>query len=613
MLDHQKHIYRITSREHKTFFSSTFFSRSLLAVIVLCFLFSQIATVITVADPLSPDQIQAVNEWPNWVADACSGGTAGDSGNPSTGSGAPNGAEFPNLDPTAMASSIDKFIQQQNSDSEMKGLGSTIVASAKNANVSPFLVTAIAAKESSMSSPSDYNVSHGNNSFGREATASQPHFVGAHLWYKWTSVKASVDYTAPENQNAAGGGDEASYLRDQYASDINGNDIVGFFLKYAPPSENDTAQYTAQVKGWIDDMVNGAGSAAASPSASTPQAASTCSCSTGGSTTLTGNDPQQQIFNYFLGKGLSPAQSAGIDGNFGQESGWNSSSPGGYLAQWGGSRLTALEAFAQKEGKPVTDLGMQLDYVWLELTGGPGAGEDDSAVLQHLKGATTAADAATIFSNEYERPGDPQLQNRIDYANQILSKYGSFVGGAGSGSPCGGVVNCTGTDSVTTGLSTTRQNVVCITQQELKAWDNGDMKPGFRPNAQDSFSKYSQNSDELWCADFASWVYNQSNYPLQPGSNWRVPAVQSIQSIGEQNNNFHWHPSGGSYMPKPGDLAIYSGGHVNIVTEVQGNNLTVIGGDQSANNAGYPDGSKVSKYTINGFNGGGITGYVSPD
>jgi hypothetical protein len=597
---------------YKDSVAATVFSKVLIIITVICCLSGQAFPLIVRAEPLTPDEIEAVNLWPNWVADACSGGTGTDTGSLSAGSGAPNGAEFPNLDPTSMATSIDSFIKKQNPNSEMKGLGATIVASAKNANVNPFLIAAIAAKESSMSDPSDYNVSHGNNSFGREAAPGQPSFQGAHSWYKWTSVKASVDYTAPENKNASGGGDEASYLRAQYAGDINGNDIVGFFLKYAPPSENDTATYTAQVKGWIDDMVQGAGSAPATPD-SNGQSASGCSCSGSSSTDLVGSDNQQKIFNYFLGKGLSPAQAAGITGNFGQESGYNPSSPGGYLAQWGGGRLTALEALAQKDNKPVTDLGVQLDYVWLELTGGPGAGEDDSAVLQHLKGSNTASDAATIFSNEYERPGDPQLQNRIDYANDTLSKYGSFAGGAGSGSPCGGVVNCNGSVPGATGLSDTRRNVVCLVQQELQAWNQGDMKPGFRPNSQDSFSKYSQNSNELWCADFASWVYEQANYPLQQAPIWRIPAVQSIQSIGEQNNQFHWHPSTGSYTPKPGDLAIYGGSHVNIVTKVQGNNLTVVGGDQNADSSGYPDGSKVSEYPINGFSGGGITGYVSPD
>jgi hypothetical protein len=582
-------------------------TKSVVFVSIVLVLFTPL---VVLADPLSSDEIKALNEYPNWVADAC-GGTASDTTGLSAGSGSPTGAAFPNLDPTAMASGIDKFIEKENPNSKLKGLGTTIVASAKNANVNPFLIVAIAHEESNLSDPSDYNVSHGNNSFGREAAPGQPSFQGANSWYRWSSVKASVDYTAPENQNASGGGDMATYLKNQYGNSIDNGDLVSLFLEYAPPSENNTTQYVANVKGWINDMVQDTGSGT-NPVAASPSATS-CSCTAGSPATLTGNDNKQKIFNYFIGKGLSPEQAAGIDGNFGQESGWNPSSPGGYLAQWGGGRLTALEALAQKEGKPVTDLGVQLDYVWLELTGGSGAGEDDSAVLQHIKGAKTAADAATIFSNEFERPGDPQLQNRIDYANQIFNQYGSAVSGVDSGSPCGGIVNCSGSVAGAAGLSDTRRNVVCLTKQELQAWNSGSMKPGFRQSSQDSFSKYSQGNDELWCADFVSWIYQQAGYPLQPGSDWRISLVQSIQSVGEQNNQFHWHPAGGTYTPKPGDIAIYGGGHVNIVTEVQGNNLTVVGGDQGGGGPIYQHESKVTEYPISGFDGGGITGYVSPD
>src|SRR5665213_3780189 len=48
------------------------------------------------------------------------------------GSGAPDGADFPNLNPASMANAINKYISQNYPNSEMKGLGVTIVAGAKN-------------------------------------------------------------------------------------------------------------------------------------------------------------------------------------------------------------------------------------------------------------------------------------------------------------------------------------------------------------------------------------------------------------------------------------------------------------------------------------------------
>jgi hypothetical protein len=173
----------------------------------------------------------------------------------SPGKGAPDGAQFPKLDPKKMASSINTWIAKENPRSTMKGLGATIVASAKKSNVNPFLIVTIAKKESSMADPSDFNVSHGNNSFGRTATTSQPHFQGNRLWYRWSSVKASVDYAAPENKNARGGGDMATYLRTQYGSQIDHDNLTALFLIYAPPGENDTAKYIAQVQGWINELI----------------------------------------------------------------------------------------------------------------------------------------------------------------------------------------------------------------------------------------------------------------------------------------------------------------------------------------------------------------------
>jgi len=177
--------------------------------------------------------------------------------NASPGTGAPDGMTFPNLDPNAMANAINKWIEKQNPRSTMKGLGATIVATAKHNDLNPFLLATIPKKESSMADPSDFNVSHGNNAYGRTAAAGQPSFQGARSWYRWSSVKASVDYTAPENKAQPGsGGDMGGYIKDVYPEMIKKNDIVAFFNKYAPPSENDTSTYIAQIKGWVKELVD---------------------------------------------------------------------------------------------------------------------------------------------------------------------------------------------------------------------------------------------------------------------------------------------------------------------------------------------------------------------
>lgn len=220
-----------------------------------------------------------------------------------------------------------------------------------------------------------------------------------------------------------------------------------------------------------------------------------------------------------------------------------------------------------------------------------------------------------------------QAQNLVDQYwddAQAVPLPVPFTGGSSAGgtdstgsSSCSSTVTCSNGAS-TTGLSSTRESVVCLAQTELSLWKSGKMQPGNPTSKSDltSYGKYSQGVTELWCADFSSWVYKQAGYPIGGGSAWRVAAVAGIEAIGKQDGNFHWHAAG-SYVPKAGDLVIHLEGesHVNIVTAVSGNKLTMIGGDQSpAYKDGYPEASKVSEYTVNGFSGvDGISGYVSPD
>lgn len=171
-----------------------------------------------------------------------------------------------------------------------------------------------------------------------------------------------------------------------------------------------------------------------------------------------------------------------------------------------------------------------------------------------------------------------------------------------------GTVNCDG-GSAPSGISETRKKVVCIAEQEYALWQppgQGVLKPGT------GFYKYSQNRPEEWCADFASWVYQQAGYPLIPNNQGNVPAVRTIREIGQKQQNFKFHPVG-SYVPRPGDFAIHEANgasHVNLVTAVNGNTITTIGGNQGR--YGFTL-TSVTKYDVQGFGGDNISGYVSPD
>lgn len=136
------------------------------------------------------------------------------------------------------------------------------------------------------------------------------------------------------------------------------------------------------------------------------------------------------IYEYFVGKGLKNYQAAGIVGNLDQESGGNpkavqSGGPGRGIAQWSvGGRWDHdagdnLKAFAAKEGKSIYDLGVQLDFVWFELSNFPGYG------LAKLKASTNVTDAVIAFQDKYEGCGQCEQGNRVTYAKAVLNAYGS--------------------------------------------------------------------------------------------------------------------------------------------------------------------------------------------
>ena len=117
--------------------------------------------------------------------------------------------------------------------------------------------------------------------------------------------------------------------------------------------------------------------------------------------------------DYFMNKGLSQHQAAGLVGNLMRESGMSptavNSSSGAYgLAQWLGSRKKAL---FNKYGNNPT-LNQQLDFVWNELNSTHKKG------LKALKSSKSAEEAARNAMGYYEFMAGP------DAAVKEMRKYG---------------------------------------------------------------------------------------------------------------------------------------------------------------------------------------------
>lgn len=134
----------------------------------------------------------------------------------------------------------------------------------------------------------------------------------------------------------------------------------------------------------------------------------------------------ETAWNFFRGKGLSAAQTAGLIGNFIVESGADpinpaavqyGGGPGRGIAQWEGSRRTNLYNYAASRGLAWSNLGLQLDFVWREFT------STESYALSKLKATSTPATAAVAVRQYYERPSAHADQARINAAQLVYSRY----------------------------------------------------------------------------------------------------------------------------------------------------------------------------------------------
>jgi len=160
----------------------------------------------------------------------------------------------------------------------------------------------------------------------------------------------------------------------------------------------------------------------------------------------TGSGNTEKAWNFLKQSGFSDAGAAGILGNAMRESHINPSQhqigngPGYGLFQWGGPRKTRLQEYAKSKGKSSDDLQTQLEFAMKEI--------NEGGYKNKIATASSAKQAAIDFQKEFERASDPNIQQRIDYANDILKQMkgksgdnsadkdsGASSGEGGQGSP----------------------------------------------------------------------------------------------------------------------------------------------------------------------------------
>jgi murein DD-endopeptidase MepM/ murein hydrolase activator NlpD len=158
----------------------------------------------------------------------------------------------------------------------------------------------------------------------------------------------------------------------------------------------------------------------------------------------------RSTWEFLRGKGLSPAQAAGVIGSMQGESGPDLNpaavNPNGGatgIAQWLGARKTAAVESKQ--------LGPQLNHLWGELQG------PESAALKALKGTHTPEQAAIAWQRVFERgaPFEQKYNLRASNARKVFQQMrgvpGSASPGGGGGTSGGGTTSGGQTTTTTTG------------------------------------------------------------------------------------------------------------------------------------------------------------------
>lgn len=182
---------------------------------------------------------------------------------------------------------------------------------------------------------------------------------------------------------------------------------------------------------------------------------------------------RQQIWAFFIENGLSEEATAGIMGNIHKETGGTfmpdaDNKIGQYggkvgvgcvgIVQWCFGRIDGLADFAAERGKTWDCLGVQLEYIWYEMTENDAAsrttagghhleiqlpeamnGEEFGRLREYYpNGTPTAGGAARMFHDYFERANTANGEHldRDEFAEEILEEFTGTSGSKGaSGNP----------------------------------------------------------------------------------------------------------------------------------------------------------------------------------
>lgn len=165
----------------------------------------------------------------------------------------------------------------------------------------------------------------------------------------------------------------------------------------------------------------------------------------GGDADYSGENNRQIVWNFLKSKGLSDITAAAVMGNIAREAGedfnpsaieMGNNNAGFGLCQWSYGRRTAIVDYAAAHGKEPDDITLQLDFLWLEMSG-----EDPSVSMQIIGGSLEEfaaiedlEEATGYFCRKFERPAVNNVAERYESALRVLEEFEGTSGTGGDNS-----------------------------------------------------------------------------------------------------------------------------------------------------------------------------------
>ncbi|MEK7059358.1 MAG: M23 family metallopeptidase [Patescibacteria group bacterium] len=231
---------------------------SLLIALLFVSISAQPVVLRAAADELPGSEIEALKDYPNWVAEICGSANASEGG-PLT------GVHFPRIDdPLTLAKAIDDYIKKGWPHSPLIGYGAKFVQYGQQYDVNPTISTVIAQVEYQFGTartdlvgkggPGQYNfwaVTHNSNSSTR---------FGAY---------PSIDTAMEEHFKLLGGKSASAQNGISYIGPPQNFTTVSQIMKqYAPSFENDTPKYIKTILDGMKKLLSNSGAGAGGGSSS---------------------------------------------------------------------------------------------------------------------------------------------------------------------------------------------------------------------------------------------------------------------------------------------------------------------------------------------------------